>query len=92
MYKLLQDGVIRLADQAYIPVAPANRDWRAYQAWLAQGGVPEAADPPSTPIDYSNSDNLDKTLRALALCIAQVGGLTANQMKTLFRQKWDALP
>src|SRR3990167_8127982 len=48
--------------------------------------------PPPAPIDYSNSDNLDKTLKALALCVAQIGGLTPAQMKTLFKQKWDALP
>jgi hypothetical protein len=44
------------------------------------------------PIDLSDLDNLDKALKALGLCIAQVGGLTAPQMRTLFKSKWDLLP
>lgn len=48
-YKLSGDGVIRLSDWAFIPSDPHNRDWREYQAWLAKGNVPEAADPPPPP-------------------------------------------
>lgn len=47
---------------------------------------------PRAPVDLSNIDNLDKALKALGLCIAQVGGLTVPQMKALFKSKWDALP
>ena len=47
---------------------------------------------PKPPIDLSNVDNIEKGLKALALCVAQVGGLTVPQMKTLFKQKWDSLP
>ena len=47
---------------------------------------------PRPPIDLSDVDNLSKALKALALCVAQVGGLTVLQMKTLFKQKWDSLP
>lgn len=50
------------------------------------------AKPVVVPIDFSNIDNLDRALKALGLCIAQVGGLTVPQMKALFKQKWDALP
>lgn len=32
--------IFRLPDNATIPNDPANTDWQAYQAWLAQGGVP----------------------------------------------------
>jgi hypothetical protein len=34
-------SVIRTADNACIPNDPANRDYAAYQQWLADGGVPD---------------------------------------------------
>lgn len=41
LYKLTENGVIRLSDKACIPDDPANRDWRKYQEWLTQGNIPE---------------------------------------------------
>jgi hypothetical protein len=35
------DGVLRTIDKAAIPNDAANVDWQAYQAWLADGGVPD---------------------------------------------------
>lgn len=46
---------------------------------------------PRAPIDLSNLDNIEKGMKALALCIAEIGGLTTPQMRALFKQKWDAL-
>jgi hypothetical protein len=51
--------------------------------------VNAALNPP--PVDYSSSDNLDRTLKAILMCVATVGGLSNAQIKTLFKNKYDLL-
>lgn len=50
MYQLfnaeLWEGVIRLADNAFIPADPANTDYQAYLAWVAEGNEPLPAPEP----------------------------------------------
>ena len=53
MYKQLIDyitgqvsayNILRVLDNAYIPFDPANTDYQAYLAWLAEGNVPTPAE------------------------------------------------
>lgn len=53
MYKLIKDGmtgqtkvVFNQELNLYIPFDPANTDYQAYLAWLAEGNTPEPADTP----------------------------------------------
>jgi hypothetical protein len=52
MYQLLPDQfgqpvtcIKRIADNAFIPFDPANRDYAEYLKWLAEGNEPLPADP-----------------------------------------------
>ena len=44
MYKLNQNSIIRLADNAYIPNDERNTDYQAYLAWVSEGNAPLPAD------------------------------------------------
>lgn len=47
MYKLTNNGVIRLSDNAYIPLDPANTDYQTFLVWQSTGNEPEPVDSPS---------------------------------------------
>ncbi len=90
-YKLDAAGVVRLNDGAHIPDAPGNRDWQAYQRWLAEGNTPEPADPP--PIPPSDVERTEQKMtddpfaRAVVAGLAQMRGTTVQQTKDWLKGK-----
>jgi hypothetical protein len=45
----ISETILRVADNAYIPPDPANRDRQQYEAWLAEGNEPDPPDPLPEP-------------------------------------------
>ena len=53
MYQLTySDSIIRLSDNAYIPQAKGNRDYREYLEWLEAGNTPDPYVAPPPAPDY----------------------------------------
>ena len=54
MYKLVKNpftgkvnSVIRISDDAFIPMDEQNTDYQAYLKWVAEGNTPTPADTPA---------------------------------------------
>jgi hypothetical protein len=68
--------IIRDADNAFIPADPANTDYQAYQAWLAEGNTPNPYVPPTPPAQSQPTlAELQAQLNALTV---QITALSSN--------------
>jgi hypothetical protein len=59
-YQLIttSDCILRIADNAYIPPDPANRDYRDYLEWVEAGNEPEPAPEPPAPVELTPTEKL----------------------------------
>ena len=71
-YQLITgDTILRLADNAFIPLDPANTDYAAYLAWVEEGNTPEPAPIPEPPVELTPAEKL------------AASGLTVEELKGL---------
>ncbi len=66
------DTILRLADNAYIPQAPGNRDYAAYLAWLEEDNTPDPAPEPEPIPELTTEQKLE------------AAGLTVAELRELF--------
>lgn len=66
-YKLTGEGVQNTETMAFIPANLANRDWRKYQAWLAEGNKPLPIAEPQAPVVDENEEKIKAELRKMAI-------------------------
>lgn len=80
-YQLTHTGhILRLADNAWIPPDPANRDYQAFREWVKAGGTPLPAPVPAPQVQLPQPTTLEAdaehdmdavTLRQLNDALAQ---------------------
>jgi hypothetical protein len=77
--------ILRVADQAHIPDDPANRDRQAFDAWCAEGNVPDPPAPLEDPpppqpltLEAHPEDPMDAATKAYV--DTEVGKLRAQLM------------
>ena len=72
IYQLTQgDTILRTADNASIPLDPANTDYAAYLEWLEAGNTPEPAPEPEPVPELTPAEKL------------AASGLTVEELKGL---------
>lgn len=63
--------VLRVADGAYIPTAPGNKDYQAYLAWVTAGNTADPAPVPSKPTSIPAGDFLARFTAAEQAAVQQ---------------------
>lgn len=78
-YKLAKDTIVRLSDNAFIPLRTANRDYQAYLKWVADGN---SALPEFTPAEIIEKTRQDKNTAA-RLALLNIDNQTIRRMREL---------
>lgn len=103
MYTINAAGLVhRDADGAAIPEDPSNRDWQAYQAWRADGGVAstpaESPDQTKRRLTAAVQAHLDAAARAAgydsiftAVTYADEPAVARFQTEGLAMRQWRSL-
>jgi hypothetical protein len=72
MYQVISDEtILRVDDNVWIPVEPANVDYQDFLQWVEDGNTPLPAPEPPTPIEQTPAERLAAT------------GLTVSELRAL---------
>jgi len=80
-YTLSEFGVTRGSDRASVPDADGNRDWQAYQEWVAEGNTPDPIPTPVIDPAVAERKASEKSARGK---IATTSALTADEESAIF--------
>jgi hypothetical protein len=78
------DGVLRVADNAYIPSDPSNKDYAEYLAWVDEGNVAEPVSASVTPDYWAFWDALVASTVYTAIRDQSLVSLPLNTLATEF--------
>jgi hypothetical protein len=92
-YKWLRTNILlrRDADGATIPWPPVESEGFKAKIEITAGAIVAPEDPPVPAIDFSDVNNVERGLKALALTFAQITNTPIATVRTIFKQKWDSL-
>lgn len=86
-YRLVTGGVRRASDGAFIPDVAGNRDWIAYQTWLA---VPNTPDPILVPSLGDHQAAAKASVGATAAALGVTAGAPATPVDLFIRTQLEA--